>query len=372
MGFANCILYNRGPFIEAAASEETTVKIRFALVDVLREYNLDRPGYKTEIATAMEYSRGKVNGLLGGKPTNLSFEKLERLVTWLDKKGVPMDGLPGILFARDDLWDRVRHAVRVEIVLGEAPVPWAHDNASEMVATRDLEVATKIVQELTLRSHRALKLDFKYVRIQYSDAGDVPAEHRSHATKLFEEMHEPRDGTPAGPSVAFYVASQRKNLMTELLLASCFGCDPFRMSPSGHPIPFYFMYRDKVPNLPSCFGGRTPPKVAGAGTGPGIYYRTATGWQFLPYTDNADAGVVFITFQEKTEAMEVALFGFSSAATLAVGSHFLKNADLFWPPVATLSGRRVGAYAYRLAWTNGSTNADCEVIPLSKAVIEGD
>ncbi len=347
------------------------MKIRFRLADVLREHKLDRPGYKTEIAKVMGYCRSKVNELLRGKPVNLRFESLERLVTWLVKRDVPSDSLPGILFGRDDLWDRVCDAARVEIVLGNTPVPWANDAASEMVATRDLEVATKIVQELTLRSHRSIDLGFGYVRIQYSPTGDVPPEHRAHATRLFDEMRKLQVKNPPQPSVAFFVASQRKNLLVELLVASCFGCEPFLAPASGHPVPFYMMYRDGVPNLPSCFGGRTPPEVADASPEPGIYYRTETGWQFLPHNvPTGDAGVVFVTFQEDTEAMEVALFGFSSAATFAVGRYFLDNADMFWPPTATLAGRQVGAYVCRLKWTNGSTDADCEVVSLSKKVLE--
>jgi hypothetical protein len=368
---ADRYVYNLIPVARTAESEERAVKIKFRLADVLAEYKLNRHGYKKDIARDMGYGQRKFSGLLSGRPVNLRFEKLERLITLLVKRGVPPDKLPGILFGRDDLWDRVRQAARVEIVLGGTMVAWANDSTTEMVAARDLEVAAKIVQELTLRSHRSIDLAFTIVRIQYSATGDVPAEYREHASELFADMRNRQGQDPPKPSVTFYVASQRKNSLTELLVASCFGCEPFRPFPSGHRVPFYLMYRDGVPNLPSCFGGRAPPKVAGASPGPGIYYRKETGWQFLPHKDStADAGIVFITFQENTEAMEVALFGFSSAATLAVGRHFLKKTDVFWPPAATLAGRQVGAYICRMNWPNGSTEADCEVIPLSKKILE--
>jgi len=371
LGSAKRHLYNVVLVAVTAGSEERAVKIKFRLADVLAQYKLDRRGYKKEIADVMHYGQRKVNELLSGKPVSLCFEKLEQLVTWLVNQGVSPDELPGNLFGRDDLWDRVRQAVRVQIVLGKTLVPWANDSMSEMVATHDLEVAAKIVQELTLRSHRSIDLAFENVGIQYSAKGDVPAEYRAHAVGLFADMRKRQVQDPPKPSVTFSVASQRKNLMVELLIASCFGCDPFRPPPSGHPVPFYLMYRDGVPNLPSCFGGRAPPRISGASPGPGIYYRTEAGWRFLPNKDSmADAGVVFITFQENTEAMEVALFGFSSAATLAVGRHFFKRTDVFWPPVATLAGRQVGAYICGLNWPKGSTDADCEVIPLSKKVLE--
>jgi len=349
------------------------VRIRFRLADILREYKLDQAGYKTEIASAVGCSRNTLDGLLRGKPASLRLENIERLITWLVKKDVPSEKFPGILFGRDDLWDRVCDAARLDIVLGETPVPWTSDTVSEMVATRDLEVAAKIVQELTLRSHRTSNLHYEYVRIQYSDANDVPAEHRAHAIRLFDAMRKRQLQKSSQPSVAFFVGSQRKNLLVELLMASCFGCKPFVSTPGGHRVPFYLMYRDRVPNLPSCFGGRTPPKMANPTSEPGIYYRAPDGWHFLPHVvPTDDAGVVFITFQEKTEATEVALFGFSSAATLALGLYFLENADAFWPPVATVAGRRAGAYICRLNWTNPSAETDCEVIPMSKEILEGN
>jgi len=349
------------------------VKIKIRLSDLLREHNLlpDKQGLKTELAEALGCGIRLINGLLNGKPKSVRLDILEKLVNWLILQGVPPADLPGALFGSDDLWDVIsRNARRVEIYLGETPWPGAHHSAGNMVAGPDVEVATGIAQQLGLKLNRPISMDFNYIHFKYSNTGAIDADDRASAIGHFEKMRERQVEKPG--SVAWFVGSQRKNLMVELLVASCFNCQAFTPIHGSYAVPFYLMYREGAPNLPSCFGGRAAPKVEGVKPAAGIYFRTTEGWKHSPIDEakKTDAGIVIITFQAATHAMEVALAGFSSVGTLAVGRYFLKNAHMFWPLTATLGGRMVGVYICQLSRNHLNADPSCSVIPLSKDILE--
>jgi hypothetical protein len=234
-----------------------------------------------------------------------------------------------------------------------------------------LATVAPAAKELTLhRPLHAQQLEFGYVPFQYSDSAPctIPAEDRARAERLFDEIRQKQ--TDGRPSVTFLVGSCRINLLVEKLVASVFSCRPFDPPDRKWPVPFYLLYRPHDPDLPSCFGGRKPPPSCARPALPGIYYRSGNQhWTCCPNSEGGDTGVVIVTFQEASQALEVALFGFSSASTAAVGNYFLKHADEFWPPNAELTGRQVAVYICQFTWTTTAAEPTCSVVLLPKEIL---
>ena len=85
--------------------------------------------------------------------------------------------------------------------------------------------------------------------------------------------------------------------------------------------------------MESGFGGHAPPPGFKGEHEPGVYVLGTDGqWTCYPWVEGRmDAGLAVITLDEKREALEIALFGYSGLATKVLGEFFLENPHEFWP-----------------------------------------
>jgi hypothetical protein len=349
------------------------MRVKCRLRRLLSDHGFDHHGIIGEIASALDVHRHTVAKLYSGNADTLRLDVLGDLADWLIAKGVPAEKLPQELLGPDALWDHIRRSNTVMIYLGEYETGGPQRLARSMIARHDAGVATDLVRQLA-RYGLLREVDISYVPLRYSDDGTYSVLHkdRNHARHLFEAMRaRERHG---GATSAFLIGSQKINFMVEQLVASCFDFHPFEAAGPKRFVPFYLLYRSGDPALPSCFGGRAPPPNFSGRKDPGIYYMTKDGWQSCLYREgHQDAGIVITSYQPANNAVEVALFGFSSAATASVGKYFLERADEFWPPTADLGDRQIGVYICRFSYASGemwaNQNFQCKVEPLSIDVL---
>jgi len=330
------------------------MKIKSRLRRILIEHGFDHHGIIGEISDALKVHRHTIAKLYNGDAVSLRLDVLGELAEWLMRKGVPGTKLPHELIGPDALWDHIRRSKKVMIYLGEYEPGGPQRLARSMISRHDAGVATDLVQHLVRHdSQREVDISYVAMRDAAGGASSVSVRDREEAKYRFEEMRSRE--SDAGSTSAFLIGSQKINFMVEELVATTFGFRPFESTASDRFVPFYLLYRERDPLMPSCFGGGAPPPKFKGRREPGIYYMTAEGWNSCLYREgHQDAGIVITTHQRANNAVEVALFGFSSASTASVGTYFLENADQFWPPTADVGGREVGVYVCRFSYTDGN------------------
>ena len=182
-------------------------------------------------------------------------------------------------------------------------------------------------------------------------------------------------------STAVLIGSQRVNHLAELLVADLFGCVPFHALKRKGQVPFYTIYRDWDRPVPSCFGGRETLPGSRKHVPPGIYYLDENdNWVDCSWKDNEqDAGIVITHYEPGTQALEMAIFGFSGRGTACLGAELIKNPDAFWPPYASTKdeNRKIGVYLCKFQLDSRATNdqttetlyTSCQVIPLAEDIL---
>jgi hypothetical protein len=161
-------------------------------------------------------------------------------------------------------------------------------------------------------------------------------------------------------------------LLTECLVADCWGLESFKAAPKALRAPFWICYRPGDVHTVSAFGGSEVPKDISDRSRPGIFYRKKREWQCVEYLEGEqDAGVVIITYRAELHSLEIALIGFTGAATAAVGKEFLERPDRFWPPGSKKGDRQIGVYLCKFAKKAGTAKQcydNCEVQSLDVAL----
>jgi hypothetical protein len=147
------------------------------------------------------------------------------------------------------------------------------------------------------------------------------------------------------------LGSPKSNPMSEVILSGTFGCDPFVSedgvaSPAHRRCPIFLRFRDKDPDyLRSSCGGRQLARGYAAEHA-GIYYETEKGkWEACVWDEKKhDAAFVFYVDRPSQGVVEMVLGGYSGRATRLLAHHLQRYAELFWPPVYSGHGLRIGAF----------------------------
>ncbi|MFI5379393.1 MAG: hypothetical protein ACHRHE_08850 [Tepidisphaerales bacterium] len=349
------------------------MKIECRLRKLLRDHQLDRRGVLNEIAEYAETHRHTVSNLYTGSAVSINLKVLGRISEWLVDKGVPVEILPGALVGPGAMWDRIGLARRALVYMGEYVPGGPRKLARSMISRHDAEVASNIVKAMASRGHLR-EVEMSYVPFQYvSETSQVIRdEDKDLAKSTFERMRS----RELAQTAVFLIGSQKANLITEQLVASCFGAKPFTPPTRDFKLPFFVLYRKDDMATSSCFGGRSLPKAIALPALPGVYYQKTPGnWEGIAYDDETqqDAAIVVVTNEPNRNALEVALIGFSSISTANVGDYFLKNADDFWPPTAQREDRQIGVYIckfHRDPKQPDSNRPACEVTPIPADVLQ--
>jgi hypothetical protein len=307
---------------------------------------------------------------------------LADLCDWLRTHGVPADELPHGLFGvrPSALWEAVAGPGRVTLYLGEYQQADSDGQQMLWISRRDAHVAAEIVQKLSLPpdgggSRRGPTVRTEYVpfRTDVLGGGGAAARtgrglkeferDRTQSRKAFARMRSDADA----PRTSVLIGSQRVNYLLEHHVASLFGCEPFTPADGTEPrVPFYLSYREKDRAVPSCFGGATNPPGYKGSFEPGVLYLDAKGnWQRCPWAPGEeDAGILILSRDPGTQALEMALFGFSGRGTEALGWHLVHSGDDFWPPYVEFKGKQVGVYVCRFKiGTGGAAAGDAADAP---------
>ena len=164
--------------------------------------------------------------------------------------------------------------------------------------------------------------------------------------------------------VRVYIGSPKVNRKTEVFLADLFGVTPFKPS-SGNVVPIAFTPR-QAERVDTC--------ILGSGTKMGLSWKESDeGWRSFEFAASErgvthDAAFVIVSYEPARNAMELAVFGFSGAATRAAGEYLARNRDIIvWPASSMLSdhksnrnadARQVDIYAIEFAFnTDVSSDA---------------
>jgi len=362
------------------------MKTEMRLKKILVQKKLDGHGICLRIAHEAQIHRHTVSKIYhNANIKSISFPVLERLCGWLHRTAdVPKEQLPGLLFGSEPsgLLKAIAALGHATIYMGEyrqaeTPMRW--------IALRDAMVHTEIVRELSSYSAGntySVEIQTRYVPFSFTTKnreikeGDLQKDTRA-AKRIFAEALGPE--SKEDKSASILLGSQRVNYLVELLVATLFGCDPFKSPDEQKRLPFYTTYREFDRVVPSCFGGRTPPAdYQGEGL-PGIYYRDKTGqWAVHHWKDKTqDSGIVITIYDPGTQILQMAVFGLSGRCTSALGSQLFLR-ECFWPPYAKTKGKLVGIYMCQSEFSDQDTateseglmqNTKFDVIPLSREIL---
>jgi DNA-binding Xre family transcriptional regulator len=188
-------------------------------------------------------------------------------------------------------------------------------------------------------------------------------------------------GRDAVKQVALILGSVKSNPVCELATARSFGALPWVehglrrkiREGSGHTpklprvpqeraVPFYIRYRDPQnsehsdPLIPSCYAGRQlsseKVKCGKNAAEAGIYFETDRGeWDWVPCSQKTDCAIVYYDHNRRLDNVEVVMGGFSSLATLLLGSTFSDIVDRLYPPAFQSDDRAVGVFVIQFDLT---------------------
>lgn len=241
---------------------------------------------------------------------------------------------------------------------------------------------------------------------------------KQDAERVYQILHDPVGNSAAAKRaqmvrhVALILGSVKSNPVCELSTARIFRGIPWEIhgrplnadstapattdlvkSPSDRAVPFFIRYRDgansalKDPQIPSCYAGvrlaQSRVKCGNNAVTAGIYYETPGKlWECVPCSDTEDAAIVLFDHDRLLGNVEVVMGGFSSMATLLLGTSLEQIADQFFPPPFQTDNRAVGAFIVRFEIAPAEPSDDARsarlpqvaraptVIPLAAEVLE--
>lgn len=366
--------------------------IEIRLKALLQEYGRDTQGVIKKMAAEIGVHRHSIGHLYRNEAKNPSLELLDSACDWLIQNGVPRSDLPHRLFAFRpmEFWEAIAASGHVTFYLGEYLQETGSPGYQQRWVSRwDSDAVDGIVRHLTVPGNaRAAQphLSTVYATFRagttkrHSPGTEEFTADVASAKRLFTDMRaQSRFETP------IIVGSQRVNYVLEHFVADLFQCDPFTPCAVGR-VPFYLKYRPEDRLVESCAGGRGGP---GSPNAPGVYYLNKKGqWVLCPWKPREqDAGVVIVTRDPGTGALEIALFGFSGWATGVLGHQLHHWAKMFWPLAARTPHKEVGVFICPITFRSKSEKkpdgtppndvrrglpqvATFDVIPLDKSILE--
>jgi hypothetical protein len=239
---------------------------------------------------------------------------------------------------------------KVTIYLGEYQETRDDRLTMLWVSRRDSTVQARFVEKLSMPSEVDASpivvteyVPFRYLPKGKRDAEKELARDQRRAKQIFTRV---KDSFATTGTV--FLGSPRSNLLSELLVADLFRTRPFRPVPGRPRVPFFLTYRNKDRVVSSCFGGyRNPPRRTGKLV-PGVHYLDADGqWVACPWRrEKEDAAVIIVIYQPHI-SVQLAILGFTSWGTEAIGRRLLLDAAPFWEKPLAWRGRRIGVYVCR-------------------------
>jgi hypothetical protein len=359
------------------------MKIEIRLKTLLQQYQLDTKGVTQKLAQDLKVHRHSIGKLYRNQVTHPSLELIGQVCGWLIEHGVPAQVLPQQLFGSQamQLWEAMAASGNVTFYLGEyQQETGAPTHGQRWISRRDSEAANGMVHHLSaMTANRRSNPQFRTVYVAFRalngsrrSADAKFKEDINSSRRLFERM---RCQSPCQTSIL--IGSQRVNYLLEHLIADMFHCKPFQTTNVG-AVPFHLQYRPTDVAPPSCFGGCKGP--SSGEKAPGVYFLSKThGWVHYPWElRERDAGVVVVIRDPGSEALEIALFGFSGRATVVLGRHIFEDARKFWPPTTRTQDKEVGVYICRIEFLPITDDSDfllpeakkVEVIPLEETILK--
>ncbi|HUE73670.1 MAG TPA: helix-turn-helix transcriptional regulator [Pirellulaceae bacterium] len=345
-----------------------------------------RPGTIKQICEYTGLDRHQVAALLKNEVKYIPLEAIGKLCDYLIHRGICMPHeLPGKLFALEpeNFWELMARRHLLEICLGVRREE-AEDSLDEAwVVTSDSILSGAIYSGISTFGMLGAQTEKERAEGKAAAAALLeeeapPAEPEEPAINLApphpellqqsliwspgkEEMLDASLSMARHAHERFWdhvhskalvcVGSPKSNPVSELIIASVFGGQPFVSqdgvaSPAQRHCPLFLRFRDKDPvYLTSCCGGRELAK-GHAPEQPGIYYENSKGkWECCPWDERKqDAAFVFYVDRPSQGVVEMVLGGFSGRATRLLAHHLQRCAEKLWPPVYVGHGLRIGAY----------------------------
>ena len=382
-----------------------------------------RPGTIKQICEYTGLDRHQVASLLKNEVKYIPLEAIGKLCDYLIHRGICLPHeLPGALFALEpeNFWELMARRHLLEICLGVRREE-AEDSLDEAwVVTSDSIlsgaiysgvssfgiIAAQADKERAERSAAAFALE--------DDEGSPPAamvepegaqpppphpellqqslvwspgkeEMLDASLAMARHTHE-RFWDHVHSKAMICVGSPKSNPVSELIISSVFGCEPFvsqdgTASPAQRSCPIFLRFRDKDPAyLKSCCGGRQLAK-GHAAEQPGIYFENGKGkWESCVWDERKhDAAFVFYVDRPSQGVVEMVLGGYSGRATRLLAHHLQRCAEQLWPPVYVGHGLRIGAYIVKFQLKEragrdrnllgGDESPKIDILPLESDVI---
>ncbi len=309
-------------------------------------------GIFSQIEAKTGLSRKQITAMRKGK--TISLETLQKIVAFLHSEcGIPTHELLGSLFGVEPskfwaMFDEMKH---VQICEG-VRVDWT-TTEPRWVNAYDAYLSATFIRQL-LTSSGPPQRDLEQCLIQaYSDPQHMAAVNAT-AKDFYKQF---RDGKDKRALVC--IGSMKSLPVFECVVAQAFNARPFEPQPKirssdqlrQRPVPLYFRYRAKDPNVDSAFGGHNLPLVAARGRA-GVAYETEGGiWDFCPISDTEDVAVVFYRCGLTEGTLELALAGFSGRATGCVALGLPNLVHQLWPPNYSRSDQKLGLFVIRYTFS---------------------
>lgn len=380
-----------------------------------------RPGTIKQICEYTGLDRHQVAALLKNEVKYIPLEAIGKLCDYLIHRGIctPHE-LPGKLFALEpeNFWELMSRRHLLEICLGVRREQ-ADDSLDEAwVVTSDSILSGAIYSGISSFGIIASQADQERVERTaataqlLADEGMPPqeelegikpppphpdllqqslvwspgkAEMLEASLTMARHTHE-RFWDHVHSKALVCVGSPKSNPVSELIISSVFGCEPFVTqdnvaSPAQRSCPIFLRFRDKDPvYLTSCCGGRQLAQGSSSDA-PGIYYENSKGkWESCVWDERKhDAAFVFYVDRPSQGVVEMVLGGFSGRATRLLAHHLPRCAEQLWPPVYVGHGLRIGAYVVKFqikekagrdrGFMASDESPKIDVIPLDSEVI---
>ncbi len=322
------------------------MKLECRLKLILEANGLFRHGIYEHIAKETGVSRKIVRALCLNEKCTVSFDVVERICDWLLEKNLAVN-LPADFFGRrsSSLVAALCRGGHVTIYLGEYRQDQSQHIPRSWVSRADAQVASSLVEMLTSSAARDSTTDdpfagagdslqplFVYVPSHFASIGseESPASPPNDLTREARDIYGQYKLDTSGAS-GIFIGSQRANFLVELFVADLFDCPPFESAPGK--LPFYLYKRtNRNATTESCFGGSDALPGWKGKAKRGLFYRDGNGaWACCPWNDSeSDAGIVIVRRDPGRDQTDIAVFGYSGLATMALGDFLRRNPDAFW------------------------------------------
>ncbi len=330
------------------------MRLSFQLKKILGQHHETGRGRVSRICEHTGLKRHQVTAMLDDKVQYLSMKSLAAICAYLiEFHQVDADSLPGALFGFEagDFWSMINRHDYVEVSFGMRSDKESADH--RWVMASDCLLHGKLIHEIRGLGAKAFEKQPKILEQTLAPAVSLDGDSEK-ALKDGNVAYQ-RFNLLTGKRALLCLGSVKSNVMTEVIMAKAFGCDPYRtqdqvQDPTDRNCPVYLRYRKDDVKPDSCHAGQRLAQKRPS-TKPGIYYETASGdWEFCPCNDTRDAALVFYFYSPASARLEMVLGGFSGRATRCLATSLGALSGEFWPPRYDTPKIKIGAFVVEFEW----------------------